>query len=149
MAFLPTLEGTDLCIAMLYIDHLERLQLIAYDVRDSQIEDNPSALFQQTILSAADFPFRPENVPRLVTVHRHGKFASGGVLILGGKRILYYSLSSDERLMRSGARQRKVASQKKKDADVQKAKNKENERKRKPDAAVKWPWSEVAACVVF
>lgn len=96
-----------------------------------------------------------EHPPRLVFVTADegmDRDFSGGVLVIGGRKILFYDLASGEAAERNLSKARRTE-QKKRSADAEevgRAKQKERERewrKRKARASVNWPWSEVTACV--
>jgi len=74
----------------------------------------------------------------------------GGVLVLGGKKILYYELTAPEAQVK--AKGKNSRTEKKKNSsekgEVSRAKEKEVERewrKKKAKCWVEWPWSEVKA----
>ena len=76
----------------------------------------------------------------------------GGVLLVGGRQILLFELSSRESQEKvKGKRKRLEAKKKSTDvAEVSRAKAKERERegrKKKPNAVVEWPWSQITAYV--
>lgn len=154
-------------LALVHIDHKQRIQLLAreLDIDAMDLCVDISSAIPHTVLPANHFPFT-ESPLKLVSIppfditpsndaeeeeERQAK-CRGGVLILGGRKINFYELS-DKRTVRElknkDARQKKRRESK--DAEAQRvADRKEAERamkKVKPRATVKWPWSEVAACV--
>lgn len=78
----------------------------------------------------------------------------GGVLLVGGNQILLFELSSRESQEKvKGKRKRLEAKKKSTDAvEVSRAKAKELEResrKKKPNAVVEWPWSNITTYVAL
>ncbi|KAF8630852.1 hypothetical protein AX17_005211 [Amanita inopinata Kibby_2008] len=159
LAFLPTPEF-EYSIAILYLDNRGRLQLHARDifVEDLELSAYSSSLLQSTVISDKVFPFPAEIVPRLLSVPALNQYADvnddefrGGVLVVGGKKVLLYELAAKEAQQRQKGKRRRLEARKS-SSDVNEAakameKEKEREgRKRKPKASVEWPWSEVAAC---
>lgn len=75
----------------------------------------------------------------------------GGILILGGKKIVYYELESVEaqrKLKGKASRTEKKKKNTNDTSEVAKAEEKEKERelrKRKPKMSVEWPWSDIGA----
>ena len=75
----------------------------------------------------------------------------GGVLVLGGKRIVFYEHASQGQQSTRQDKQRRTSkritkSDKKETAAKEKAKEREREsRKLPPRASVKWPWASVTA----
>ncbi|TFK40691.1 CPSF A subunit region-domain-containing protein [Crucibulum laeve] len=160
VAFLPTSED-EYAIAILHIDHQERIQLLARDISidDLELSPHPSALLHQTPISSKNLPYPTEFIPQLVTVptvlpeddaDADEEGFPGGVLVVGGKKILFYELTPREAQEKQRGKRRRLE-KKKKNEDVSvaaKAKEKERERegrRRKPKATVEWPWTEVTA----
>lgn len=154
LAFLPISKEQPPCLAFLYIDHQERLQLVAHDLKEYELDENASTVFQATVLSAKDFPFSFDQIPRLQTVSSYDLNAArynGGLLVLGGRKIPLYSITNDSKVLQDRKRPKRQTSAKKKELEAaQKAKgnSSRDERQRKPDALVHWPWAEVSSCVV-
>lgn len=76
----------------------------------------------------------------------------GGVLVVGGRQILLFELSSRESQEKLNGKRKRLETRKKSidAAEVARAKAKEREResrKKKPDAVVEWPWSKITAYV--
>jgi DNA damage-binding protein 1 len=156
LAFLSVGAG-NYAIAILHLDHNQNLQLLARDLilEERELSPEPSLLLPPTILSFAVTP--TEVSPCLVTIHPRqssGKKVPipGGILVLGGRKIRYFELSSAEWQEKTREKQQKLESQKK-NADRSlggNAKDKQKGReikKRRAKATVEWPWREVAAYV--
>jgi len=159
LAFLPV-PSDNHSIAILHLDHSQNLQLLARDLilSDSELSSEPSLLLPPTIVSSSAPPLT-EAPPKLVGVPpRRSKGAEepipGGVLVLGGRKIRFFELSSEDWQEKYRKKQRKLESQKK-GADLPpegKAKEKQRGReirKRRAKATVEWPWCEVTAYVPY
>ena len=159
-AFLPNLED-DYTLAILYLDSQDRLQLCARDIDVDAFEQHPSSLLTSTIISNKIIPYPMDSLPRLIPVQPEingdginmSEYSfQGGVLLVGGRQILLFELSSKEGQEKlKGKRKRLEARKKGTDAaEVARAKAKELEResrKKKPNAVVEWPWSQITAYV--
>ncbi|KZT11975.1 uncharacterized protein LAESUDRAFT_746751 [Laetiporus sulphureus 93-53] len=155
LTFLYT--GADMyTIGILHYDHQQRLQLLSrdLDIQNKELSAAYSTLLPSTILSAKKFP-TTETPPRLVSVppcsSSEEMGGNAGVLVLGGRDILFFEYASSERQEIKKNKQRRaskrMSSSDQKEALKAKEKEKEREaRKVKPRAGVKWPWSEVTAC---
>ncbi|KAG2010117.1 pre-mRNA-splicing factor rse1, variant 2 [Coprinopsis cinerea AmutBmut pab1-1] len=159
IAFLPTEEYS---IAILHVDLQSRVQLLAREIPESSDSDfsiRPSTVLNPTVISNKSIPFPTEYIPKLVAVPA-GQYEEvdddstflGGVLVIGGRKILLYELASEEsREKQKGkaARLEKMLADSDK-AQEARAKQAEREgRRRKPTASVVWPWDEVATwCVI-
>lgn len=164
LAFLPSPEE-EYSLAILHLDHQERVQLLARDINVEELELSPapSTVLHPTPLSNKTLPYPTEDIPALIPVPpaEHGEATDsssepflGGVLVVGGKRILLFELaSSDGQEKQKGKRRRLDTKKNSTDAtEAAKAKEKEKERegrRRKPKASVEWPWSEISAYVSF
>jgi DNA damage-binding protein 1 len=157
LAFLPVASGS-YAIAILHLDHNQNLQLLARDLNlsERELSPEPSLLLPPTILSSSAFA-PTEASACLVTVHPQQSNGTeetipGGVLVLGGRKIRFFELSSAEWQEKHRGRQEKLQSQKKNaDRSLRRnAKEKQKGReikKRKAKATVEWPWREVTAYV--
>ena len=150
-------------MAILYLDSQERLQLCArdIDVDAYELSHHLSPLLTSTPISNKVIPYPTDSLPRLVPVQPEinddGVNTSednfqGGVLVVGGRQILLFEVSSSERQEKpKGKRKRLEAKKKSTDAiEVAKARAKELERenrRKKPNAIVEWPWSQITAYV--
>jgi len=124
-----------------------------------ELSDHPSFLLHSTVLTEACFPFPTDVVPRLVTAppaDNHagadGDVFRGGVLVVGGRRLLLYELAGRDAQEKQRIKRRKLEARKSSSDANEVAKSREKEaerenRKRKPKASIEWPWSEVAAYV--
>ncbi|KAJ7714198.1 mono-functional DNA-alkylating methyl methanesulfonate N-term-domain-containing protein [Mycena metata] len=164
IAFLPSRD--ECSIAILHQDHLRRVQLHARTVfelensSDYDISSDLSTVLHSTPISSKTLPYPMEAVPKLIPVPcpRDASDESdsfiGGVLLVGGTRILLFEVVSAEGQLKQSNKRRKLEREKTsgKKADVEKASKKEEERngrKRRPKAFVDWPWSEVTSwCAV-
>ena len=159
LAFLP-IPDDDYALAILYLDSQDRVQLLARDLllEDHELSTRPSTVLQPTSISAKVLPFPTDTPPRLISVpmpdvpeNNDGEEAFlGGVLILGGRKILLYDLSSMEGREKQKNKRKRLESKKQTGdaAEISKAIQKEKERDarlRKAFGSVEWPWSEVTA----
>jgi len=141
-------------LAILHIDHNQNIQFLARDINVTELElsPSPSLILPPTSLSStsvvlSDFP------PSIITVPSLDG-SKGGILIVGGRVIEFFELSSDEWQEKYRDKQRRTDN-KKKSADqvtMSKAREKEREREaklRKPRASIDWPWYEVVSYVPF
>ncbi|KAI0917003.1 hypothetical protein AcV5_007593 [Taiwanofungus camphoratus] len=160
LSFLYTGEGA-YALAILHYDHQQRLHLLSRDLDLSNLEVSaaPSTLLPMTILSSSTFPSM-DTPPLLIPVppfkspHETDDDPAGshlgGLLIVGGRKVLFFEHASQERQEVRREKQRRTAKRLSAaaQAEAQKAREKEKERegrKVKPRASVKWPWSEVTA----
>ncbi|KAJ7645598.1 mono-functional DNA-alkylating methyl methanesulfonate N-term-domain-containing protein [Mycena polygramma] len=160
IAFLPSPD--ECSIAILHYDHNRRIQLHARTVSEDDISHQLSTVLQPTPISTKVLPYPEENIPKLITVPCPRDFANvdpeddesesfiGGVLLVGGTRILLFDLLSARGQAKQQNKRRKLERGKESGvkAEVEKASQKQRERetrRRKPKAFVEWPWSEVTA----
>jgi DNA damage-binding protein 1 len=160
LSFLPVPDD-EFAIAILHMDYQERIQLIARDILldDLELSYHPSTVLHATPIAAKVLPCPTECVPQLLSVppsqltidgDDEDEGFAGGVLIVGGKKILLFELASMQGQAKQRGKRRRLDAKKKSTdaADVEKAREKETERegrKRKPSGSVEWPWSEVTA----
>ncbi|KAG6854676.1 hypothetical protein C0991_003324 [Blastosporella zonata] len=157
--FLP-LSDDGYALAILHVDYQEHVQLLARDISlgDLELSSSPSlALNPTTVLDKIlphplDFSLRLISVPPQLEDEGVEEYR-GGVLIIGGRKIMMYELASTLGQEKQTRKKRRL--EKKRDADaeqveVARAKEKEREVKpRKVEGSVDWPWSEVTAvCAV-
>jgi DNA damage-binding protein 1 len=158
LAFLPV-GATNHSVAILHLDHNQSLQLLARDLilSERELSSEPSLLLPPTILSSSVLT-PTEASPCLVTgpsQQSNGteELNPGGVLVLGGRKIRFFELSSAEWQEKHRERQRRLLSQKKNaDRSSREANAKQKAReikKRKAKATVEWPWREVTAYVLY
>ena len=151
----------DYTLAILYLDSQERLQLCARDIDVDAFEQHPSSLLNSTFISHKIIPYPTDSVPRLIPVqpeinddgiNMNEHNFQGGVLLVGGRQILLFELSSRESQEKLKGKRKRLEARKKSTnaAEVARAKAKESEResrKKKPNAVVEWPWSQITAYV--
>ncbi|KAJ7644328.1 CPSF A subunit region-domain-containing protein [Roridomyces roridus] len=162
LAFLPSSRPA---IAILHYDHTGRVQLLARDILETDISTNPSALLHPTPIATKVLPYPEDPVPKLIPVpcpeaflHVKGgdgeeddsQWFIGGLLLVGGTRILLYEMVSARGQAKQSNKRRKLEKGKESGdkAEQEKAAEKQRERdtrKRKPKAAVDWPWSEITS----
>ncbi|KAI9512431.1 CPSF A subunit region-domain-containing protein [Russula earlei] len=155
MAFLPVGTGNH-SISILHLDHNQNLQLLARDLilSERELSPEPSLLLPPTILSSSALALT-EAPPCLVTIptqQSNGMEESipGGIVVLGGRKIRFFELSSEEWKDKYRRRQLKRECQKKNSGLSLGAKAKEEQKgreikKRMAKATVEWPWREVTA----
>lgn len=153
----------DYTLAILHLDYQQRLQLCArdIDVDAFELSQHPSSLLNSTFISSKIISYPTDSVPLLIPVqpetnddgiNMSESSFQGGVLVVGGRQILLFELSSRESQEKvKGKRKRLEARKKSTDpAEVSRAKAKELEResrKKKPTAVVEWPWNQITAYV--
>jgi DNA damage-binding protein 1 len=145
-------------LALLYLDNKERIQLrtrnVYADLKNSQVElsQATSSVLLPTVVPSRLYSL-PDAPPRLIPIPSpSGNNAdfSDGVLIIGGKKILFFGVAAPEAQEKHRGKQERLQ-QKRKSSDKAKedqALEKEKEREargRKPNASVVWPWSNVTA----
>ncbi|KIK96855.1 hypothetical protein PAXRUDRAFT_10541 [Paxillus rubicundulus Ve08.2h10] len=141
-------------LAMLHYDFQQRLQLLARDVsiEELQLSPAPSPLLPPLPLPGKWFSVE-EQSPRLIfvpSIKSSDDDFEGGILVVGGRKILLYDLASRD-VLETNLRKGRRAEKKKRSVDADeaaKAKEKEKERewrKKKARATVAWPWSDVTA----
>ncbi|KAJ6584701.1 CPSF A subunit region-domain-containing protein [Mycena capillaripes] len=159
IAFLPSPD--ECSIAILNYDHTRRVQLHArtISVDDQDISPELSTVLHPTPISTKTLPYPEDAIPKLIpvpcpqdAVNRDDESESfiGGVLLVGGTRILLFELLSPEGQSKQKNKRRKLERGKESTnkAEVEKASQKQREResrKRKPKAFVDWPWSEITS----
>lgn len=161
LSFLPT-AANEYTLAIVHVDYQQRLQLLGRDLHLSsqELSPEPSSILTPTILSSHMFPsataplttitIEPFSTSEGEEDEDEDSTCPGGVLILGGRSIAFYTLASEDSMRRRKDKQRRLE-KRKANADedvVAKALVKEKERgsrRTKPSASLKWPWSEVTA----
>ena len=141
-------------LAMLHFDFQQRLQLLARDIQvdDHQLSPVPSQLLPPLSLPGKWFSIE-EQTPRLIFIpstEGSDTECEGGILVVGGRKILLYDLASSDVLEQNIRKSRRMEKKKKsrnaEEAENAKQKEKEREwRKKKARAVITWPWSEVTA----
>lgn len=162
VTFITPSSADELCLAILHIDYQQRLQLLSRDLdvspNNEYLSLKPSTRLPSTPLSQKSFPgpFTISSLPILIPIPAlpiSSDTSQGGILILGGKRVIYYDLAPPSAQIKAKGKSSRTE-KKRIDAmkngermEVDKAKEKEAERewkKRKVVGWVEWPWSEVA-----
>ncbi|KAK7048153.1 CPSF-A domain-containing protein [Favolaschia claudopus] len=163
VAFLPSPH--ECAIAILHYDHARRVRLHARTiVKDGDLYDisyELSTVLHPTPISSNTFPHPDECTPKLIPVPCPGDAVNvdtndesetfiGGVLLIGGTRILLFEVLSAHGQAKQKNKRRKLEQKKgsgnQQEIDAARQKQRERDtKKRKPKAAVDWPWSEVSA----
>ncbi|KAF7365431.1 CPSF-A domain-containing protein [Mycena venus] len=164
LAFLPSPD--EYAIAILFYDHTRRVRLHARTV----VKDNDSSydisyelstVLHPTPISPKFLPYPETAVPKLIPVLCPQDFTNtdaenesetfiGGVLLVGGTRILLFEVVSADGQDKQRNKRRKLERAKETGikAEIEKATQKQldrDTRKRKPKASVDWPWSEITS----
>ncbi|KAG5648442.1 hypothetical protein DXG03_005016 [Asterophora parasitica] len=164
LAFLPLPED-EYALAILTVDYQERVQLLARDILLDELElsSTPSSVLTPTAIPEKVIPVvNFDCVPQLIAVpaeevnedRAEEDTFMGGILVVGGKRIVIYELASGQSQAKQRSKRRRLDSRKKStdEAQAQQARGKELERERrnrKAQGTVHWPWSDVfAVCAV-
>ncbi|KAJ6557241.1 CPSF A subunit region-domain-containing protein [Mycena vulgaris] len=162
LAFLPpSFEDEDeYSLAILHFDHARRVQLHARSVFTDDISRELSTVLHPTPISSKILPCPEDVVPKLIPVpcpqeamdveDENDSFI-GGVLVVGGTRILLFEMASAHGQAKQKHKRRKLETGKNtgNKADAEQKQKERDTRKRKPKAFVDWPWSEIAACCVL
>ncbi|KAJ3557088.1 hypothetical protein NM688_g1656 [Phlebia brevispora] len=146
-------------LAILHMDHSQRLQLVArdLDVSSQDLSFSLSPVLPNSVLPANTFPDIDNpllliSVPSfLIESDEEEDECRGGVLVLGGRKILFYEVASVDRQKRQKNKDKRQSKRKASgnDKQLETARQKDKERdtkKVKPRMSVKWPWGEVTAC---
>ncbi|KAJ3856320.1 CPSF A subunit region-domain-containing protein [Lentinula lateritia] len=167
-AFLPLVHEDNYALALLYIDYKEHIQLVSRNLRISPDSNadldvaNYSNLLSPTSISYKNLPNPAETAVHLIPIPADEDYLYdmdedeqdtdvflGGILVVGGSRILLYELTSQEaQELRpaKGKGKRKRDSKKRIDSPTESgSKQKKEIKKRDPRATVEWPWSWVTA----
>ncbi|KAJ7505532.1 CPSF A subunit region-domain-containing protein [Mycena galericulata] len=161
LEFLPS-PGSKPSIAILHYDHASRVQLLARDIVEEDISRDLSIVLHPSPISSKILPSPEEPVPKLIPVpcpnpsidvepEDESQCFIGGVLLVGGTRILLFEIASAHGQAKQRNKRRKLDKglESGNKAEVEKASQKKEERdtrKRKPKAFVDWPWSEITSC---
>ena len=143
---------------MINLDHQERLQLLcrSLDLSNQELSADPDPVLPSTLLSPNIFPSL-DHPPSLVSVPPYAAPSQdtdsshpGGVLVCGGRKVLFFEQLSEERQEISKGKQqrqsKRLASGKQSEKEKAREKEKQREAKKaKPRWSVKWPWSDVTA----
>ncbi|KZT73848.1 hypothetical protein DAEQUDRAFT_357103 [Daedalea quercina L-15889] len=154
-------------LGILHINHQQQLQLLSRDIdlANFEISPTPSVIVRSSILPSSTFPeidsphllvpvppfTSPEADESYDDTDDNPRIHRGGLLVLGGRKILFVEHESSEQQEVKRGKQRR-ASERLSSGDNKetlKAKEKVKERdarKAKPRLRVNWPWSEITAC---
>ncbi|OSX59780.1 hypothetical protein POSPLADRAFT_1048255 [Postia placenta MAD-698-R-SB12] len=161
MTFMRT-DADAYTLGILHYDHQQRLQLLSRDIDIADLSAPQSYHLPPTILSTSVFPTATtvETPPLLIPVPPYASQEAdedstagshlGGVLIVGGRKVLFFEHASEERQEAKKGKQRRASKRMSSGdpSEAAKAREKEKEResrKVKQKASVKWPWSEITA----
>ncbi|KAH0586144.1 hypothetical protein H2248_007410 [Termitomyces sp. 'cryptogamus'] len=159
LEFLP-LQEDEYVLAILYVDYQERVQLLARDIllEDLELSSSPSTVLTPTTISNKVVPYPDELNLKLFPVQPQpvddGDLDNdgflGGMLVIGGRKILMYELASSQGQAKQMSKRRRLEKKKKSTdaAESEEALSKQEEREgrvRKVQGSVVWPWSEVTA----
>jgi DNA damage-binding protein 1 len=157
LCFVPS-DGHTPVLAILHRDYQQRVQLLSRDLNIAQFELSvqPGVLLQPTLLSSASFP-QTDTPPILIPITATEEASvlegddafPGGVLVVGGRKIILHKLAPLDWQERSKAKQKKESKRRISSAtEIEKSREKEAARrnmKRKPFCSVEWPFGEVMA----
>jgi len=153
-------------LAMLSIDHHERIQLHARDLyiddkaSQAELSSELSGVLPSTVIPLRQFPL-PDAFPSVIAVpplhdddDDEEEESSGGVVVIGGTKALFFEIAPQDKQEKFKGKQARTALRRKStDKSVLgKAREKDHEREgrgRKPNASVQWPWSNVSAYVTI
>ncbi|KAK7056644.1 hypothetical protein VNI00_002361 [Paramarasmius palmivorus] len=136
-------------IALLHVNHMQQLHLVSHDlvISDSvELSYDPSLALPPTTIAQKWVPYPTETLPRLVSLAPQDSFL-GGILVVGGRKILLYELSSEEDRQLHEGKKKRLNKRKSGTDEEEKEKAKEKEKarenkKRRASAEVEWPWSQ-------
>jgi DNA damage-binding protein 1 len=151
LAFLPA-PSNNYPIAILHLDHNQDLQLLTRDLVLSEYELSPesSLLLPQTLLSPSVVA-PTDALPCLVSVPPQQSNATeqlpGGVLVLGGREVQFFELSSEgwQGKHREKQRRRQKGADQLVSAKIKEKQKDRGIKKRTPKSVVDWPWYAVTA----
>lgn len=154
-------------LAILHLDHRQNIQLLLRDLNISEYElsPSPSLMFTPATISSKVFEMAPvpENPPIIVNIPplqlpnpeamEGTSDFKGGLLVIGGKKLLLFELTSKEFQRKHQKKLRKQESRRstsgKDKAKAEPKEEKEGKSRSKPIASVAWPWSEVTAYAIL
>lgn len=142
-------------LAIVHVDHRQRTQLLAreLDINGLDLSVEVAYTIPHTVLPPSQFPFTDSPlkllpVPpfQLAQANEEDPEAGpakcrGGVIVLGGRKVIFYELS-DKRKEKQRSKRRKSSTSDAQRVEDQKESTKDL-KKVKPRASVRWPWSEV------
>ncbi|KAJ7069995.1 mono-functional DNA-alkylating methyl methanesulfonate N-term-domain-containing protein [Mycena amicta] len=167
LAFLPPTPDERYTIALLHLDPERRVQLRAHavDIKDLDISRDVSDVLVPTSIpwKILPIPEAGDPVPMLIPVGRPAAFQDlradeegdpstfiGGVLVVGGSKVLLYELSGESGRAKQQNKRRRLEEGKtsrfsERREKVAAKETERQKRKRKPKAVVDWPWSQVTS----
>jgi DNA damage-binding protein 1 len=158
LCFVPSDDGIPV-VAILHRDYQQRIQLLSRELNVDQLELSvqPAVLLQPTLLSSASFP-HTDTPPILVPIAASEAESAltgdetfpGGILVIGGRKIVMHKLAPVEWQERKKTKQKKEKRKSSSAAEITKAREKETARrnmKRKPFCSAEWPFGDVTASV--
>ncbi|VDB85583.1 unnamed protein product [Peniophora sp. CBMAI 1063] len=127
LAFVPSPNEETYQLAMLFIDHQERIRLHTrgLTLESGDLSSEPSGVLRECMPESLTFS-RPG--PQLIPVPSDDEFP-GGVFVAGGAVISFYEAKKPKSAKKKG----------------KKAEEPVKETKGKPRASVSWPWTEVTS----
>lgn len=154
---LLSLPDEGFALAILHMDNHNRLQLLARDLTGTDwdgipdLSEDPSVVLHQTVISSDAFPYPEEDIPQLISVSTpEGADFNDGILVVGGRKIIFYALNNVLAQKKVEQKRRKSAAMKQSGNENQVkealAKDKERqERIRQAKGSVLWPFGAVTA----
>lgn len=139
------------------MDNHSRLQLLARDLTGTDwdsipdLSEYPSVVLHQTVISSDAFPYPEDEIPQLISVSTpDGADFNDGILVVGGRKIIFYALNNVLAQKKVEQKRRKSAAMKQSGDETQVkealAKDKERqERIRQAKGSVLWPFGAVTA----
>lgn len=162
-AFLHTHAKRTYSLALVHLNHRRQVQLLSRDINLDELElsSDHSNMLVTTVLSERVLPSL-DPPPFLIPVPVHAVGSEddegnddspahrGGVLVLGGKKIMFYEHATKDQQDKRKGKQRRLSKrlESEKQSEVAKAREKEKEResrKVKSRTSVKWPWAAITA----
>ncbi|KAF5391270.1 hypothetical protein D9757_001966 [Collybiopsis confluens] len=152
--FLPLVHEDNHALALLYLDHNEKIHIIARNLRvypgGAELDSEFSNLFQSTSIPPKYLPCVDELSPRLIPIPAHYPDSMsddeesflGGILVVGGRELLLYELEAQEVQEKHKGKRKREGRMQSQDAESGK---KPEFKERKPKSSVRWPWSRISA----
>lgn len=145
MTFLP--EEREPTLAILYVDHQNRTRLLSREVNVSELEVSaPSPALPLTDIPAKVASSSLDSNRFLVPISAVDGCAGGGVLVCGGRKWALYEAADTET---RGELKEVSKSSRKRTRNQKKSQEETGALKRKANALIEWPWSEVRTLANF
>lgn len=158
MTFLDTISSEHI-LALLHVDHQQRTQLISrtLDIPSLELSPSLSPVLPNSVIPPNTFP-TVDPSPSLITIPAVCSSSEdgmgtqsvhpGGVLVLGGRKLLFFEMATEDRQQFKREKQSRLEKRKAStsitDNHIAREKEKERESRRvKPKASLKWPWSDI------